>query len=236
MWGSMVRKPGQPADYLGDIYRRVLGDLRLAPSPKEKHPEIHSERIWEEIVKKLRKKEYKFAMDFYGSLGEYSRKIAYFFHASLQGTACYAGAAQALEHVYHAGLKQGIIADAQCFSLVQLERGLAQQRGGVRADLLFTRSLRAMSWEVGGRKPSERLFKHCLIPLQSMGIAPAQVLHVGSRIVLDLIPAKRLGMRTALFAGDKESLQATPEQLKNQATRPDVLLTELSQIAEIVAT
>jgi FMN phosphatase YigB (HAD superfamily) len=93
-----------------------------------------------------------------------------------------------------------------------------------------------MSWEVGARKPSERLFKQCLIPLQSMGIAPAQVLHVGSRIVLDLIPAKKLGMRTALFAGDKESLQATPEQLKNQATRPDVLLTELSQIAEIVAT
>jgi hypothetical protein len=37
-----------------------------------------------------------------------------------------------------------------------------------------------------------------------------------------------------LFAGDKASLQATREQLKESATRPDVLLTELSQIAEIV--
>jgi len=236
MWGSMVRKPGQPADYMGEIYRRVLGDLRLAPSPKEKHPEIQSERIWEAIVKKLLKKDYKFDMDLYGSLGEYARKIAYFFHASLQGTACYEGAAQALEHVHHAGLKQGIIADAQCFTLVQLQRGLAQQRCGVGTDPLFARSARAVSCEVGARKPSERLFKHCLIPLQSMGIAPAQVLHVGSRIARDLVPAKKLGMRTALFAGDKESLQATPEQLKDNATRPDVLLTELSQIAEIVAT
>jgi hypothetical protein len=236
MWGSMTRKPGQPADYMGEIYRRVLGDLRLAPSPGEKYPEIPSERIWEAVLQKLLQKDYKYDAAFYGALDEYSRKIAYFFHASLQGTACYEGAAQALEHVHHGGLKQGLIADAQCFSFVQLQRGLTQQHCGVGADLLFDRSLRALSWEVGGRKPSERLFKHCLNQLATMGITPLQVLHVGSRLLLDLAPAKKLGMRTALFAGDKESLQATKEQLKDTATRPDVLLTELSQIAEIVGT
>ena len=67
-----------------------------------------------------------------------------------------------------------------------------------------------------------------------MGIAPPQVLHVSSRWTLDLAPAKKLGMRTALFAGDKESLEATPEQLKDPTTRPDVMLTELGKIAEIV--
>jgi hypothetical protein len=41
-------------------------------------------------------------------------------------------------------------------------------------------------------------------------------------------------MRTALFAGDKASLQATPEQLKDPASRPDVLLTALDQILEVV--
>jgi hypothetical protein len=41
-------------------------------------------------------------------------------------------------------------------------------------------------------------------------------------------------MRTALFAGDRESVDATKEQLKDPATRPDALLTELSQIADIV--
>ena len=49
-----------------------------------------------------------------------------------------------------------------------------------------------------------------------------------------LQPAKKLGMRTALFAGDKASLEATPEQLKDPASRPDVLLTELSQITDVV--
>ncbi len=234
MWGSMTRKPGQPADYMGEIYRRVIGDLRLAPSPKEKYPEIPCEKIWEAIVKKLQQKDYQYDLNFYGPLGDYSRKIAYFFHASLQGTACYDAAAPALELVHQAGLKQAILADAQSFSLLQLQRGLARQHCGVAADILFDRSVHALSSEIGGRKPSERLFKHCLKQLQTVGIAPAQVLHVSSRLELDLLPAKKLGMRTALFAGDKESLQALPEQLKDRATRPDALLTELPQIADIV--
>jgi hypothetical protein len=234
MWGSMSRKPGQPADYMGEIYRRVLSDLRLAPSPGEKYPEIASERIWEAIVKKLMQKDYKYDVNFYGPLGDYSRKIAYFFHASLQGAACYDGASQALELVHHAGLKQGLVADAQGFSFVQLQRGLTQQHAGIGAALLVEPALRALSCEVGGRVPSERLFKHCLNNLAAMGITPSQVLHVGSRLSLDLAPAKKLGMKTALFAGDKDSLQATKEQLKDPATRPDALLTELPQIAEIV--
>ena len=69
---------------------------------------------------------------------------------------------------------------------------------------------------------------------RSPRLPPEEVLHVGSRIAQDVIPARRLGMKTALFAGDRASLQATPEQLREAASRPDVLLTELSQIAEVV--
>jgi FMN phosphatase YigB (HAD superfamily) len=234
MWGSMTRKPGQPADYMGEMYSKVLTDLRMAPSRHEKHPEISSERIWEAIVKKLQQKEYKYDVLMYGDLPDFSCKIAYFFHASLQGAGCYEGAAEALELVRQAGLKQGLLADTQCFSFVQLQRSLNQQRTGIVVDQLFERGLRSLSHEIGGRKPSERLFKHALAQLATLGIAPAQVLHVGSRIDQDLVPAKKAGMRTALFAGDKESLHATREQLKDRATRPDAMLTDLRQIAEIV--
>ena len=92
----MTRKPGQPAEYLGTLYRRALEEQRMLPSPGEKHPEILAERVWESIIKKLLQKEYQFDTGFFGSLNEFSRKVAYFFHASLQGTACYAGAAAAL--------------------------------------------------------------------------------------------------------------------------------------------
>src|SRR5262249_33024550 len=91
-----------------------------------------------------------------------------------------------------------------------------------------------LSHEVRGRKPSERLFRKALEALQAKGISAGEVLHVGSRVQPDLVPARRLGMKTALFAGDKTSLQATPDQRKEPARRPDVLLTELEQIAEVV--
>ena len=48
------------------------------------------------------------------------------------------------------------------------------------------------------------------------------------------MPAKKLGLRTALFAGDRASLQASTEQLKEPATRPDVMLTALEQIADVI--
>jgi FMN phosphatase YigB (HAD superfamily) len=234
MWGSMSRKPGQPADYLRQIYKNLLDEQRTVPAGAEKHPEISAERLWEGFIKRLMQKDYHFDAGFYGSLNEFSRKVAYFFHASLQGTVCYPGAAHALRQVKEAGLAQGLLADAQCFTLVQLQRGLTQQDATTKLDELIDPELRACSHELRGRKPSERLFRHLLTALAERDIVPGQVLHIGSRAALDIAPARRLGMKTGLFAGDKASLQATREQLKESATRPDVLLTELGQIAEIV--
>jgi FMN phosphatase YigB (HAD superfamily) len=233
MWGSMSRKPGQPSEYLVQIYKQLLIENRVSTGG-ERHPEASAERLWEAILKKLMQKDYKFDAGFFGSLNEYSRKIAYFFHASLQGTACYEGAAAALRHVADAGLSQGLLGDGQCFTTVQLGRGLAAQDREAKLDDLLTEGLVALSYEVRGRKPSERLFRFALEKLKAKDIDANEVLHVGSSIARDLQPAKRLGMATALFAGDKASLQATPEQLKEPGTRPDVLLTELAQIAEVV--
>jgi hypothetical protein len=234
MWGSMSRKPGQPAEYLGQLYRNVLSEHRLAPSGGEKHPEISSERIWEALIKKLFVKDYKFDAGFYGSLNEFSRKVAYFFHASLQATACYAGAAAALRGLHEAGVSQGLVADTQCFTMVQLQRGLAPQDEQLRADQVLETELCALSHEHKVRKPSERLFRLVLEALEKRGLAPPQVLHIGSRICRDIAPARKLGMRTALFAGDKASLEATGEQLKDPARRPDLLITDLDQILQVV--
>lgn len=235
MWGSMSRKPGQPSAYLGEMYRKVLFDQRASPSPGEKFPEVLAEKIWEGILKKLLQKDYKFDAGFFGSLNEYSRKVAYFFHASLQGTACYPGAATALQQVREAGCLQGLLANAQCFTTVQLQRGLSLQDPQAKLDQLFVPELRSLSCEQHGRKPSERLFRHLLAQVGQRGYKPGQVLHIGASIPDDVIPARKLGLRTGLFAGDKESLAAKPEQLKDPASRPDVLLTELPQISDIIS-
>ena len=234
MWGSMSRKPGQPSAYMREIYKRALDEQRLAVGGAEKHPEVLSDRLWEGIVKKLFQKEYQFDAGFYGSLNEFARKVAYFFHASLQGTACYDGAAEALRAVAAAGPTQGLLGDGQAFTPVQLRRGLQKQGPDLELDELVPPGLRLLSYERRARKPSETLFREALEALGERGIEPSEVLHVGSSLTRDLGPAKRFGMRTALFAGDRASLQADPGQLKDPQFRPDVLVTELPQLARVV--
>lgn len=237
MWGSMSRKPGQPGEYLGQLYSQVLAEQRGigAGGGGERYPEIAAERVWEALIKKLLFKDYQWDTGFFGALNEFSRKVAYFFHASLQGSACYPGAPAALRSVHDAGLAQGLLGDGQCFTAVQLQRGLTAEEDGLQLDELIPADLHILSYDTRSRKPSERLFRKALDVLEEKGIEPEQTLHVGSRLQTDLAPARKLGMKTALFAGDRNSLQATPEKLKDSASRPDVLLTKLDQIAEVIA-
>ena len=123
MWGSMSRKPGQPSEYMREIYRKVLDEQRLAAAD-EYGPEIVAEKVWESIIKKLFQKEYKFDATFFGSLTDYSKKVAYFFHASLQGTGCYDDAAHGVAEAAQRGLVQGLLGNGQCFTPTQLARGL----------------------------------------------------------------------------------------------------------------
>jgi hypothetical protein len=233
MWGSMSRKPGQPAEYMKHLYAQELM-LQRGIGGGERYPEILSERIWEALIKKLFHKDYTFDAGFFGSLNEYSKKVAYFFHASLQATAAEPEAALALKLTADAGKVQGLLADGQSFTTVQLWRGLRQQEADLNLAKLLPLTLRTLSCEVKARKPSETIFRHALASLAEKGIRPADVLHVGSSIGRDIAPARKMGMRTALYAGHKASLQATAEQLKDPAQRPDVLLTELGQIAQVV--
>ncbi len=234
MWPAMTRKPGQPADYLRQIYANVLAEMQFVPSKAEKHPEVAADRIWGAILKKLLPNEYKFDAGFFGPLADYSRKVAYFFHASLQGCTGYPGLARALQHVQRTLAVQGLLANGQCFTPVQLARAVKAQEAAEKLTDLIPEDLRVLSYEVRAKKPSERIFREMLGRLKARGIEASQVLHIGANVVQDVAPAKKLGMKTALFAGDKATLQATPEQVKQPHLRPDLLLTELPQIAEVV--
>lgn len=233
MWGSMSRKPGQPHEYMAEVYRKVLTEERLRPA-EDKNPELLSEKVWEAIVKKLFQKEYKFDAGFYGALNEYSKKIAYFYHASLQGTGCYDNAAAAMMNLAGRGIQQGLLADGQCFTATQLARGLAQQDPAAKLDDLVPPAHRVISFDKKARKPSDTLFEAAVEAMAARGIEPFEILHVGSSLPRDVGPAKKWGMKTALFAGDRASLAATGDQMRDPQYRPDALLTDLGQVADLI--
>ncbi|VTS04720.1 HAD family hydrolase [Tuwongella immobilis] len=233
MWNSMSRKPGQPAEYMREMYKRVFLETK-AMATTERHPELPAERIWEGIIKKLLQKDYKFDAGMYGSLNEFSRKVAFFFHTNLQGTGCYPGAYEVTQQLAEQGIMQGFLSDGQCFTPAQLYRGMLMEAPDAEWTA-FRPGLQFLSCEVKARKPSATLLESALRGLEKQGIEPFEVLHVGSSITRDIAPAKKLGMTTALFAGDRASLAATADQLKDAATRPDLLITELPQLAQIVS-
>ena len=235
MWQSMSRKPGAPSEYMRELFNKALTTLRLTGGGGEKFPEVPAERVWDDIVKKLAQKEYTFDAATYGPVSEYVKKIAYFYHASIQGAGAYPGAADALNLLAGRGIVQGLLADGQCFTAGQLQRCLSQQEPEFDLNAVIPPAVRIVSAEKNARKPSDTLFKAAVAAAGARGLSPSEVLHVGSNLARDIGPAKKHGFRTALFAGDKHSLVATPEQLKDAAFRPDALITELPQVLELVA-
>ena len=235
MWQSMSRKPGKPSEYMGRIYEQILDEVRIARgSGGERHPETRSDDIWGRIVNRLTKNEYQYDAAFYGDVNQLAEKISYFFHTSLQGYAALPGTLETLQALKQRGVALGLLADAQCFTPVHLLRALSRQGKLSRVTEVFDPELMVLSFEVGSRKPSERLFRALVAKLAERDVAANQVLHVGSNLPNDLMPARRLGFRTALYAGDKSAVVASNEQLNEPASRPDVLITAIEQLTQVV--
>ncbi|QVL32913.1 HAD family hydrolase [Telmatocola sphagniphila] len=230
MWQSMSRKPGQPAEYMREIYDRALREATMLPSRNEKYPETRSELIWENIIKRLLQKEYKFDAAMYGSLNQFTQKVAFFFHVAMQGAGAFPGAADTIRNLESLGIAQGLYADGQCFSTAHLGWCLREQNSTFDMDLLIPGRNRKISCNFNARKPSEAFLATVTSHLELLNISPDQALHVGCDMNRDIIPAKAAGLRTALFVGDRNAVIASPEQLKDDSTRPDMLLTELSQL------
>ncbi len=235
MWNSMTRRPGKPSDSLLPKYLNAIDDARLTSGNRKGDiPEIDSARIWGKLLGLLNRKEYQYDESLYGDLNSLAEKVAYFFHSSLQGNEAAPGSLITLQSLAEGGIRQALLADAQCFTLVQLIQALREQ-GTINhlADLL-PESLNTLSFEWGIRKPSVSLYAQSILRFKELGIEPSQILHVGTRMQDDLAVAKLCGMRTVLYAADKTSLQATSEDLKNPESRPDRLITDLTQLREIL--
>lgn len=235
MWNSMTRKPGKPWEYMQQKYLHVLDELKMASSGRKGDlTEVNSAHLWKRLLAMLDKKDYEYDTSFYGDMDELSEKVAYFFHISLQGVEAAEGALTALLGIQSGGIRQSLLADGQPFTITQVFRGLLEQGKLPRLDAVFTPTLNTISFEEGVRKPSKTLYLRAVDRFVKIGIEPEQILHVSSRVRDDLAVAKSLGMRTALYAAEKLGLQAAPDDLRDAASKPDRLVTELTQVRDIL--
>ncbi|GAG14472.1 unnamed protein product, partial [marine sediment metagenome] len=191
MWHSMPRKPGPPWEQLNDQYRRILEEQQMSDTQRKgERPEVDSSRIWRKLFRRLAEKGYDYDMNLYGDPEELSDKIAYFFHSCLQGIEAAPNALNALAAVADANLTQGLLAEAQSFTIVQMLRALRAQGTLPPLGSLFALDTLTLSFQEGVGKPSPSLYRSSLEQFRSHGISPSEVLYVGNRLSDDLAIAK----------------------------------------------
>lgn len=235
MWHSMSRKPGAPWEYMLQQYKRVLDGERVKPSKRRGDlREVDSIMIWGKLIDRLIRNEYEYDVDTYGQLGDFAEKVAYFFHANLQGVAATDHAVETLRQVAAGGMRQGLLDDGQSFTTEQLLRALRQQAPVRSLGEFMTASATAISTAIGVRKPSPSLFTAGFAPLLHQGMDPNNILYISHRLEDDLAAARKSGVKTALYAADAGSCHVEPAQLRDPDMKPDRLLTDIRQIREIL--
>ena len=122
----------------------------------------------------------------------------------------------------------GIISNAQFFTPFLFQWYL----GGDWEDLGFRKDLVFLSYCFEYAKPSSFLFNRANDRLRKLKIEPSTVLYVGNDMRNDILPAKKAGFKTALFAGDSRSLRWRPGEAALKNISPDLVITDLEQLLE----
>jgi len=124
----------------------------------------------------------------------------------------------------------GIISNAQFYTLYLFSWFLdsSPEDLGFESDLIF------YSYKSGHAKPSSFMFEAAAKNLRNMDISAHSVLYIGNDMLSDIYPAKMVGFKTALFAGDARSLRLREDHPKCQNISADIVITDLVQILDLV--
>lgn len=121
----------------------------------------------------------------------------------------------------------GIVSNAQFYTRLMFPALL----GHSHLELGFAPELCAWSFQRLEAKPALKLFQNVLRHLRhDYGITPEQVIYVGNDMLNDIWTASRLGLKTALFAGDQRSLRLRHDDPRCAGVQPDLILTDLKQL------
>lgn len=130
----------------------------------------------------------------------------------------------------------GIISNAQFYTPILLNYFITGMFTNTEKVHLFLKDCIFFSYQYLRAKPDQYLFDMAKDKLNEYNISPENILYIGNDMRNDILPAQRAGFRTALFAGDKRSLRMRENDREAGKIKPDVVITELSQLLIIIDT
>jgi len=236
MWQSMTRKPGAPWEYLNSQFQDLLVRTRMQQSCEPGNEvDVELSTVWGEILRRLLKKEYSWDHLVHGDRELLSQHIAFFYHHSLQAVELTGAVCKVFLQSHAEGIRHGLFADTQQFSIPHLLWLMQQQNGEPLPKGLLDSGLSVLSSTLGVRKGSQKFYKTAQNQFAGHGIEPEQVLYISPRLRGDLDGAKQIGWKTALWAADSISLQAVASDLKQPELKPDRLINSPEQILTVLS-
>ena len=191
------------------------------------YPEVNIKTIWEKVLHELGKR---------GLLkceisDDDLETLAVEYECRVNPVWPMPGLCETLSSLWQHAFLLGIVSNAQFFTPLLFDAFLGEGLEPVG----FQSELCTWSWKLLEAKPSTDLLRGPVNTLQAeYGVSPDQVLYVGNDVLNDIWPAKKLGCRTALFAGDKRSLRLREDDERCNDVRPTAIITHLAQLADIL--
>lgn len=139
-------------------------------------------------------------------------------------------ARECLARLRKEGVILGLVSNAQFFT-IELFPALFCEPA---EELGFDRQLQYFSYQYAQAKPGEFLYRRAAEELKQRGMETSEALFVGNDLLNDVLPAKRVGFRTALFAGDARSLRLRKDDPRVQDVAPDLIVTDLVSLVDCV--
>jgi putative hydrolase of the HAD superfamily len=197
---------------MGALRRAIENDHEYLRREGADYPEIDIVRIWQALL----------------GMDDTERVKAFALEYEMVVNPVYPmpGLEELLSACRKQGLLLGIISNAQFYTPRLLEHllGKSLDMCGFDPQLIF------FSYRFGIAKPSCFMFDLAMDMLSRRGISPVSVLYVGNDMRNDILPARRVGFQTALFAGDRRSLRRRDDDVRCRHLVPDMIVTDLQQL------
>lgn len=231
MKGANIQPVHEKAGKRGyEIYDKVvkeqIQDLKSSGIP---YPEPDIRKVWRNVLNQM------YAEDLIdtATTSDHHDRMAVEFEVRMNPIWPMPGIDETLHGLKEKNIELGIISNSQFYTPIAFEalsdKSLDQ--------LGFNRHLLHWSFEESRKKPGLVFYEHFLEKASKHlpDTEPHQLLYVGNDMLKDVYPANELGMKTALFAGDKRSLKWRKNDNRCRDLKPDLILTELPQILECIS-
>ena len=190
------------------------------------HPEVDIAEMWTETIDRISRRIPKISKK-HSFDGKW---MALSYEALANPVAPMPGMADCIRRLRDREIKLGLISNAQFFTPLILEYFF--QKEGL--SFPFEPRLIFFSYLMGSAKPGTAMFGKAAENLSSQGISLNNVLYVGNDMRNDIWTAAQTGFQTALFAGDSRSLRLRKDMDEGALAKPDVRVTHLSQIPDLL--